>query len=203
MSTAQPTGLPADSRSQQFVSLPCWRFTVPQDSVLEVRPAGPEDAEAIWHITSEAYREHRGQLDPPNGSDIETPEDVRLQIVQNGALIALLNGVPAASLRITHELGFLYIGRVGTTPNFRRCGVGAKLMRCAHAAAHLLGYTQVRLGTRAHLPANIAFYSALGYFVTLRHRHPRGSDEVVHFARAVSAADAALLQQYRVTDEQA
>jgi hypothetical protein len=76
-------------------------------------------------------------------------------------------------------------------------------MRTAHACAHLLGFTQIRLGTRAHLSTNIAFYTALGYFETLRHRHPRGSDEVVHFARAVSAADAVMLQQSVVTDDQA
>jgi predicted N-acetyltransferase YhbS len=169
------------ARRQRFLSLGPWHATLRDGSSLHVRVATPEDAEAVWQITTDAYQEHRGQLDPPNGSDFETPADVRLQLETGAGLIALIDGTPAGSLRVEFKPGFLYIGRVGVKTACRRLQIGHRLMQTAHVAAHVCGYREIRLGTRAQLDGNLRFYDALGYKVSGAHKHPRGTDVVIFF----------------------
>jgi hypothetical protein len=49
-------------------------------------------------------------------------------------------------------------------------------MRAIEAAARAAGYTEVRIGVRASLPANLRFYEGLGYRTRDSRPHPRGPD---------------------------
>ena len=182
----------ADYPRSQFDAAGPWVFPLSDGRTLTVRiaTASADDAAAIWQITTDAYREHRGILDPANGSDTETPASVSSQISAGSALIALLEDVPAASLRVTFEPEFLYIGRVGVSPSCRRLGIGRLLMHCAHAAALSAGIASTRLGTRAQLQGNIDFYLSLGYVITSKRQHPLGTDDVIIFTRQLCASDA-------------
>ena len=153
---------------------------------LRIKTASTEDAALVHSITHKAFNEFRGVLDPPNGSDSETPEDVAGQMLKGGALIGYLNGRAAASLRITVNPDHLYIGRVGVTPHYRNKGIGkAMILRAENIAAHLR-LPEVRLGTREKLTDNVDLYLKLGYTIDRVIRHSRGPDNVVLFGKASS-----------------
>jgi hypothetical protein len=48
------------------------------------------------------------------------------------------------------------------------------------------GYMRVRLGTRASMPANLAFYKDLSYTVVREETHPRGPDVIVWFEKTIT-----------------
>jgi phosphinothricin acetyltransferase len=153
---------------------------------LQIETASLAEANLVHHVTQEAFREFRGVLNPPNGSDIETVDDVGQQMISGGALIGLVSGSAAAALRITINPGHLYIGRVGVVPQHRRKGIGAAMIATAEQIAIKLLLPEVRLGTREKLPDNVAFYIRLGYTVDRVVPHPRGQDNVVLFVKQVA-----------------
>jgi GNAT superfamily N-acetyltransferase len=144
-----------------------------------------DSAELIHRITREAFEEFRGFLDPPNGSDFETPEVVATQMLKGVALIGYVSGAGAASLRITLNPDHLYIGRVGVVPRMRCKGIGRAMIHRAELIAAHLQLPEVRLGAREKLTDNVALYLKLGYTIDRVMPHPRGPDNVVLFLKRV------------------
>ncbi len=152
---------------------------------LQIEVACPIHADLVHSITHQAFMEFRGHLDPPNGSDFETPQDVASQMLKGGALIGYASGTAAASLRMTVNPGHLYVGRVGVVPPQRRQGIGrAMILHTEIVAAHLrLG--EIRLAAREKLTDNVALYLKLGYTIDRVMPHPRGPDNVVLFVKRI------------------
>lgn len=74
----------------------------------------------------------------------------------------------------------LRVRRVAVVPDLQGSGIGRALMEWAHRHALDRGFSEVRLGVRAQLPGNRAFYETLGYRVVKAHTRP-GSGDVVWF----------------------
>jgi hypothetical protein len=123
---------------------------------LRIEVASPKHAETVHSITYQAFMEFRGHLDPPNGSDFETPDDIVQQMLKGGALIGYVDGSAAASLRITARPDHLYIGRVGVVPPQRSKGIGRAIILQAELIAAGLNLSEVRLGAREKLTDNVA-----------------------------------------------
>lgn len=169
--------------------MPPARIELLNGDELWIVAATSSQAKVVHDITHEAFTEFRGVLDPPNGSDSESPEDVASQILAGGALIGYLAGCPAASLRISINPDHLYVGRVGVVPAFRGKGIGKAMLRHAERVAAHLQLPEVRLGTREKLTDNVALYLKLGYTIDRVVPHARGSDMVVLFVKRVSPND--------------
>ncbi len=70
--------------------------------LLDIRMGTLEQAAVLHQITDRAYREYRGYLDPPNGSDVETSSDIAKQINEGIILVGSIEGRMVASERLTH-----------------------------------------------------------------------------------------------------
>ncbi len=155
---------------------------------LVIQWVGVEAARAVHLATSLAFAEYRGKLDPPNGSDLETVEMVAEQIAGGLGVTATIAGECVGSLRFSLQPDHLHVGRVGVIPAERGIGIGRKLMKYAEMMAKHLGYTEIRLGTRAKLDSNIRFYESLEYTIVEELQHPRGVDRIVLMTKLVGGA---------------
>lgn len=126
-------------------------------------------------------------LSPPSGAIDEREDDVRRDLAAHGGVLARLEGTPVAALRMVVEPRHLHVRRVAVHPSRQGGGIGRELMRWVERRAAERGFAEVRLGVRAQLPGNRAFYEKLGYRVVREHRRP-GRGEVLWYemAREVS-----------------
>ena len=143
-----------------------------------VQAAGPESAREVHRLTQLAFAGY-GWLTPPSGALSENEDDVRRDLQQHGGALARLDGAAVGALRLRQEPKALWVRRVAVDPARQGDGVGRGLMRWAEREAAARGLAEVRLGVRAQLPGNRAFYERLGYRV-LR-AHPRPGSEEVHW----------------------
>lgn len=149
-----------------------------------VQAAGPEAAREVHRLTQLAFAGY-GWLTPPSGALSETEDDVRRDLRESGGALARLDGAPVGALRMRTEPQALWVRRVAVDPAQQGLGVGRALMRWAERLASARGLPEVRLGVRAQLPGNRAFYERLGYRVLRAHPRP-GSDEV-HWLEMVTS----------------
>jgi ribosomal protein S18 acetylase RimI-like enzyme len=139
-------------------------------AAVRVEPCGPEAVETVRRLTLAAYAGHE-ELDPPSGARREAPDAVRADLAR-GAALALLGERPVGCLRFETGHGHLHVRRVAVEPRLQRRGIGRALMAWAEAEARRRGLSEVTLGVRLALPANIAFYRRLGYAAVAEHAHP-------------------------------
>ncbi len=128
-----------------------------------VREARGEDAEALYGVLARAFREYDGRLDPPSGVYAETLDSVAARIAQGGALICEAGADVVGCAFCSPEDGYLYVGRFGVVPEYRRAGIGARLLDAAERRAADLGFTRVRLNVRLILDNLRAYYESHGY----------------------------------------
>lgn len=143
---------------------------------LHVGRVGPEAAGEVHRLTQLAFGGY-GWLRPPSGALRETEDDVRRDLAQHGGAVARRSGAAVGALRLVVEPDRLVVRRVAVDPSQQGRGVGRALMEWAHEHARQLGVGSVRLGVRAQLPGNLAFYEGLGYRVKRAHTYP-GTEEV-------------------------
>jgi ribosomal protein S18 acetylase RimI-like enzyme len=128
-----------------------------------LREAVEADAEAVAAVIRAAFEEYRGRLDPPSGALAETAATVREKMRTAQAVVALASQVPVGCIFFRPEEGRLYLFRLAVLPGHRRRGLGRALLAHAEERARELGLPRVRLGVRAALARQIAYYEDLGY----------------------------------------
>ena len=104
-------------------------------------------------------------LRPPSGAINESEDDVRRDLAAHGGVLARLDGAPVAAARFVLEPRLLHVRRVAVDPARQGTGIGRELMLWVERHARERGFREVRLGVRAQLPGNRAFYERLGYRV--------------------------------------
>jgi GNAT superfamily N-acetyltransferase len=144
-----------------------------------VLAAGPESAREVHRLTQLAFAEY-GWLTPPSGALAETEDDVRRDLQRHHGALARLDGSAVGALRLRAEGRQLWVRRVAVDPARQGQGIGRALMAWALSWAASRGLAEVRLGVRAQLPGNRAFYERLGYQVARAHHRP-GTDQVHWF----------------------
>jgi ribosomal protein S18 acetylase RimI-like enzyme len=137
-----------------------------------LREAGEADAEAVAAVIRAAFEEYRGRLDPPSGALAETAETVRAKMQTARAVLALISEAPVGCAFLRSEEGRLYLFRLAVLPGHRGRGLGRALLAHAEERARALGLPRVRLGVRAVLDRQIAFYEGLGYCRVGAEAHP-------------------------------
>lgn len=139
--------------------------------MIEVRGAGPDDAEVMHAVMLAAFATH-AQLDPPSGALRETVDDVRAALSEQPGLIATDDGEPVGGLRIELKDGVPHVRRVSVLPDHQGRGICRALMERFEDGSRAAGHRRVGLGVRAQLTANRELYEHLGYVVVTEHRHP-------------------------------
>ncbi len=134
-----------------------------KDAEPRVREARSDEAALVHDLLVRAFREYEGRLDPPSGVHAETVASVRSKMEEGGALVCEIGGVVAGCVFYAPKAGYLYIGRLGVLPEYRRRGLGDLLLRAAEQRASALGLQRVRLGVRIALDALRAYHEARGY----------------------------------------
>ena len=136
--------------------------------MIEVRPAGPDDAAEVHRLTQAAFAGY-GVLTPPSGALAETEDVVREHLAAQPGALAFVEGVAAGALRMVEQEGELHVRRVAVDPAFRGSGVCSALVRHAEDAARAARRTELRCGVRHQLPGNRALFEHLGYTVVAEH----------------------------------
>jgi GNAT superfamily N-acetyltransferase len=137
-----------------------------------VREAHIDDASLLHGILVRAFSEYEGRLDPPSGVHSETVASIRDKIGEGGALVCEVGGVVAGCIFYAPKAGYLYVGRLGVLPEYRRHGIGDLLLKAAEGRAAELGLLRVRLGVRIVLGRLRAYYTARGYVTIAFGSHP-------------------------------
>jgi GNAT superfamily N-acetyltransferase len=139
--------------------------------VIELREAGPDDAEALHALMIAAFSSH-ASLDPPSGALKETVEVVREALTAAPGVLLSDAGKPVACLRIELHDDVPYARRVAVHPDHQGRGLCRLLMQWFETWAGDRGSRRVGLGVRLQLPGNRALYEHLGYVVVAEHAHP-------------------------------
>ena len=132
---------------------------------------GPEAAADVHRLTQLAFRDY-DKLDPPSGAVTETQASVRADLQQSGGVLARLDQRVVGCLRFQRQTECLTVRRLAVDPAAQGQGIGSAMMRWTHDYARAQGFSEVRVGVRPQLVANLRFYQRLGYRIVAEHRHP-------------------------------
>jgi ribosomal protein S18 acetylase RimI-like enzyme len=77
----------------------------------------------------------------------------------------MVDGAPAATVKLFYAAGVAYIGRVVTAPAYRRQGIGTQMTLHAMHTARQAGY---RIAVLTASPMGVNIYRRLGFFECCR-----------------------------------
>lgn len=154
--------------------------------MVTVRNAKDDELPQVYAIMRTAFEEYRGLLEPPSGALIETLDDVRRNAAEGGAVLAFLDDEPVGSARYVRKNDHVYCRRIAVLPFARRRGIATAMIEHVHRVAAELGFSEVRLATRAVMESNLRFYLRLGYEVIRSAPHPSGGGIVVDLAKRLA-----------------
>lgn len=131
--------------------------------MLEIRPALPTDAETIAALVRQIWA---GQVAPDSSGHRETAERVQADLARGYVWLAQTDGVAVGTVRLTrhpHEIGVWEIRRLGVRREYRKTGLGQRLMETALGKAIALGAREVRLAVRYDQPRLLEWYTRFGF----------------------------------------
>lgn len=146
---------------------------------LTIRPARPDEADAIHALTQAAYREYH--TDPaPSLALQETAREVRERMWRGEFKVAVAerDGAMVGSARYKLNAGGLYFFRVAVHPEWRRQGVAHALLAWLEDEARRSHVHRIWCQVRLIVPRNVGLYRSLGYEITEEHVVVRSGREV-------------------------
>lgn len=130
---------------------------------MEVRPAAPEDLDAICRIVDAAYSPYIARIGKKPGP---MNEDYAALLAAGHVWVA---GTPAAGLLVLLEQpDHMLLDNIAVDPARHGQGIGRALMRFAEAEAARRGHAELRLYTHETMTENIDLYARAGWSVTGR-----------------------------------
>ncbi len=120
-----------------------------------LRPASPDDLEAIYRVEIACFRERRFRKDHVDW--ILRNERAKTFVVDSG------NGRLDGAIMLLFEGQFCRVLSVATMPEYRRHGLGTEMMRAAEEEARNRNCSRVRLEVSTQNYGAIEFYRGLGY----------------------------------------
>ncbi len=146
-----------------------------------LRPAHPEDAEALSALIDAAYGHYVARIGKPPGPMLENYAQI---IIEHEAWV--VPGEPgdlAAALVLVPADGHLLVQNVAVAPVQQGRGIGRALLEFAASRAAQLGVPEMRLYTHEKMTENIALYTRLGWEET--HRAVEDGFARVFFRKAI------------------
>lgn len=149
-SEAAPSVAPAASRPRT-------------DPVVEIRPAGPEDAAAVHSLMMAAFEEYRAAV-PPSSALAETAESVQEAMeAGQGAAILYEDDKPAAMVRYEISGETISFFRLSVLPSRRRRGYAKRLVKWVEQYGVSKGMNFIRCRVRQTVQNNVSMYQDIGY----------------------------------------
>jgi GNAT superfamily N-acetyltransferase len=142
-----------------------------------VRPARPEEAEAVGALVEAAFSRHIAAV---GRRPAPMDDDHAARIAQGQQYVADGDepGTLAASIALVEENGYLVVNNVAVAPDRQRQGHGRALLAFAEDEARRRGLPEIRLHTHARMADNLIMYPRLGY-VEARRESRGGFDRVL------------------------
>ena len=150
------------------------------DLGFSLRPAHPEDGEAIAALLHEAFAPYDGKLQPRPGALSETGAGIAAALGKGAGSVATAGRLLVGSVLWQPQGEGFYLGRLAVKPGWQRRGIARALVGSAIAAASEAKVSQVTLNVRIHLPDNIALFESLGFIRTEARAHP-GFDHPTYY----------------------
>jgi ribosomal protein S18 acetylase RimI-like enzyme len=146
-------------------------------SNFQIKLATNEQLHDVHRIMREAFEEYRGKLIPESGALSEEVEDTRNKLSkQGGAILVWDEELQVGSAQYVFKDEYMYIGRVSIIKQARGQGLGKAIMSYLEELAKGRGVNETQIEVRLSLPANIAFYTQLGYTVVEARDYPDKTD---------------------------
>jgi GNAT superfamily N-acetyltransferase len=149
--------------------------------VTVIRPARPEDAEAVSTVAKAAFSPYIGRL-----GDIEPwpmHVDYAEKVADGHTWVAEDAGEVVGLLVLEPHDDHLLLDIVGIAPGHQGTGLGNRLLDVADQHARALGLPEVRLYTNVVMTENLAYYPRRGYVET--HRDKVGPYHRVFFTKVL------------------
>ena len=137
-----------------------------------------EDQDAVRKLILDGLAEHWGEIDPALNPDLN---DIGASYNDGTFLVAWLDGeVIGSGAWIPRSNQIVEIVRMSVGPEFRRRGIGRRILERLCEQARDAGYKRIVLETTSAWTDSIEFYKRSGFRITRRQRGPFGGE--VHFA---------------------
>lgn len=147
-----------------------------------LRPARPEDVDALTAVAHAAFSPYIGRL-----GDIE-PWPMHVDYAEKVALghtwVADDDGEVVGLLVLEPHEDHLLLDVIGVTPAYHGTGIGRRLLDAADEQARAMGLPEVRLYTNVVMTENLAYYPRHGYVET--HRQQAGPYHRVFFTKTLT-----------------
>ena len=133
-------------------------------ALLTISPFLPQDQDETKQLILEGMKEHWGQLDYSKNPDLED-----IQTSYGGAqfLVARLEGkIVGCGALVTRAEGVGEIVRMSVSINYRRLGIGGKILQTLVDKASSLGIQKIILETTSTWQEVMAFYRSFGFKIT-------------------------------------
>lgn len=130
-----------------------------------IRPARPEDREAIERIVAQAYEIYIPRLGKKPGPMLD---DYAARIAAGEAFVVEDAGSVRAVLVLIDEPDALLLDNLAVDPGAQRGGHGRRLADFAEAEAVRRGYAEIKLYTHQTMTENVTYYAKRGYEETGR-----------------------------------
>ncbi|MET0604019.1 MAG: GNAT family N-acetyltransferase [Baekduia sp.] len=147
-----------------------------------MRPARPDEAEAVGALVEAAFSRHIAAV----GQRPAPMDDDHAARIARGEQYVIDGGEPgalAASIVLVDEHDHLLVNNVAVAPDRQRQGHGRTLLAFAEDEARRRGLPEIRLHTHARMADNLIMYPRLGYVEA--GREARGGFDRVLFVKAV------------------
>lgn len=131
-----------------------------------IRPARPEDADAIRRLVLDAYGHYVARMGKPPGPMLENYD----RRIADGQAWVLEEGGMFAGVLVLEDAsdGTLLLDNVAVAPSAQGKGLGRALIAFAEKEARRRGHGVVRLYTNVLMAENLALYGRLGFRETGR-----------------------------------
>lgn len=148
----------ADERS--LVQRPNQNRSVRRPGGFHIRPAKPDEAQAVAACVKAAYQHYVAQLGTTPGPLLE---DYAQVLRTRQVMVALIeNAVVGVLVMATTDEGFL-LENVAVVPACQGQGVGRALIEMAEQTAAAQGFGSIYLYTHEQMGENLALYAKAGY----------------------------------------
>jgi ribosomal protein S18 acetylase RimI-like enzyme len=132
-----------------------------------IRPARPEDRQAVETVVRDAYSVYLDRMEKPPGPVLD---DYAALIAAGAVSVEKQAGQITGILVLLAKTDHLLLDNIAVRPDRQGTGLGRRLIAFAEAAARRLGFSEIRLYTHVTMVENVALYARLGFVETGRGR---------------------------------
>ncbi len=131
-----------------------------------IRPARPEDTEAVRQLVEDAYGRYLARMGKPPGPMLDDYD----RRIADGQAWVLEEGDRLAGVLVLEDApgGALLLDNVAVAPSAQGKGYGRALVAFAEVEARRRGHGEVRLYTHVLMRETLALYARLGFRETGR-----------------------------------